>query len=107
MSSGGSPYAIVGFGTRYALVVHETHASKSKFLESAFNEVQRGYRRDLAAKTARLAAEGHRFPLAAAIYLKALQVEAKAVRRTPVDTGRLRASHFVAPPAGIAPGSSG
>jgi hypothetical protein len=91
----GDPKAIVGFGTRYALAVHETHPSQSKFLESALNEVRRGYRRDLAKKTKRLEESGHPRPLAGAITQKALQVDAKAVRRTPVDTGRLRSSHFV------------
>jgi len=36
----------------------------------------------------------------AAVYQKGLSISADAVRLTPVDTGRLRASHYVAPPRG-------
>lgn len=36
--------------------------------------------------------------LAAALYQEGLAVDAEAVKRTPVDTGRLRATHYVSPP---------
>ncbi|MHA2248409.1 MAG: hypothetical protein ACXADY_25905 [Candidatus Hodarchaeales archaeon] len=98
---GGDPEAIVGFGTNYALAVHERvevfhNTGGPLFLKSAFDEELRGYKRDLARREKKLEAAGHPRPLAGAINQKALRVEAKAVRRTPVDTGRLRASHFVA-----------
>lgn len=35
---------------------------------------------------------------AAALYQEGLALDAEAVKRTPVDTGRLRASHYVSPP---------
>lgn len=35
---------------------------------------------------------------AAALYQEGLALDANAVKRTPVDTGRLRASHYVGPP---------
>jgi hypothetical protein len=87
---GGDPRATVGFGARYALRVHETHKTKSKFLTNALNEVRRGYKRDLAAKTRRLEKQGHPRPLAGAITQKAFQVEAKAVPKTPVKTGEAK-----------------
>lgn len=34
----------------------------------------------------------------AALYQEGLAVDAESVKRTPVDTGRLRATHYVAPP---------
>lgn len=36
--------------------------------------------------------------LAAAVYQEGLAIEANATKRTPVDTGRLRATHYVTPP---------
>lgn len=41
---------------------------------------------------------------AAALYQEALAVDAESVKRTPVDTGRLRATHYVAPPTYTADG---
>jgi hypothetical protein len=38
--------------------------------------------------------------LAAALYTEGFATDAEMVRRIPVDTGRLRASHYVAPPTG-------
>lgn len=35
---------------------------------------------------------------AAALYQEGLAIDAKAVAKTPVDSGRLRATHYVAPP---------
>jgi hypothetical protein len=35
---------------------------------------------------------------AAALYQEGLAVDAESVKRTPVDTGRLRATHYVSPP---------
>jgi len=40
----------------------------------------------------------HQEAVAAALYVEGLAIEAEAVKRTPVDFGRLRASKFVAPP---------
>ena len=39
--------------------------------------------------------------VAAAIYQEGLAIEAESVHLVPVDTGRLRASHYVAPPEDI------
>lgn len=36
----------------------------------------------------------------AALYQVGLEIDADAVMRTPVDTGRLRSSHYVSPPVG-------
>ena len=36
--------------------------------------------------------------IGAAIYEEALDIDAKAVGQMPVDTGRMRASHYVTPP---------
>jgi len=106
LGNGGEISAHVGFGTTYALAVHELtevfhKVGGPKFLESAINDAKRGYTKDLADKTWRFIKQGHSHPLAKALYQKALQVEAAAVKRTPVDTGRLRSSHFVVPPKGV------
>lgn len=36
--------------------------------------------------------------VAAALYQEGLALDAESVKRTPVDTGRLRATHYVSPP---------
>ncbi len=104
---GGSPVALVGFGTSYAVFVHEIIEARhpvgeAKFLENAANKAKSGYASKLAAATRTFARRGHPNPLASGIYAMALGVDADAVQRTPVNTGRLRASHFVAPPDGVA-----
>lgn len=44
------------------------------------------------------AMERQRGAAAAALYQEGLAVDAESVKRTPVDTGRLRATHYVSPP---------
>lgn len=48
----------------------------------------------------RLKELSERYPdaIGAALYQEGLAVDAASVKRTPVDTGRLRATHYVAPP---------
>jgi hypothetical protein len=104
---GGDPFVILGFGALYALAVHERTdvyhgVGEAKFLENAVNKAKKGYARDLARKADRLEKDGYKHPTAGALYQKALEIDADAVSRVPVDTGRLRASHFVAPPEGVA-----
>ena len=103
---GGSPEAVVGFGTDYAVPVHERVEAfhpigSAKFLEIPFNDIRRGYRENLSRRIAKFMRTGHPHPLAAALYEMALIVDKNAVSLTPVDTGRLRASHFVVPPDGV------
>jgi hypothetical protein len=44
--------------------------------------------------------QAYRKALAGALYAEALAVDAKATENAPVDTGRLRQSHYVKPPEG-------
>jgi hypothetical protein len=106
---GQEPVVELGFGTRYAVYVHERtelhhKVGQAKFLQSAANEERRGFIRNLAADASKLHEAGHPFPLAAALYRRGLKIIAKAVKRTPVLTGRLRQSRYVAPPAGVSAG---
>jgi len=52
----------------------------------------------------RKSAEEIQGALAAAIYEEGLALDDRSVRLVPVDTGRLRASHFVAPPSATSEG---
>lgn len=60
--------------------------------------------KDSVIATLRQAIPRMRGAAAAALYQEALAVDAESVKRTPVDTGRLRATHYVAPPTYTADG---
>lgn len=54
----------------------------------------------LVAKAMKGASKGYVRAMGAAVYQQGLRVDVSSVLRTPVDTGRLRASHYVGPPTG-------
>lgn len=104
----GNPKCEVGTGTKYGVYVHEhtwkAHKppTEAKFMERALDQVRLGYAKRIAALVKKHAS--HRKPLHMALYAMGLIVDGDMVKRIPVKTGRLRASHYVAPPLGISGG---
>jgi hypothetical protein len=92
-SAEGSPVVEVGFTAGYAVFVHENLQARhpvgqAKFLEQPARENAKKY-----AETIRMAVRTG-LPLARALVLAGLELQADAMRLTPVDTGALRASAF-------------
>lgn len=106
---GGSPKCQVGFGTDYAVPVHERvevfhKVGQPLFLKTAMDEMIPTYKSELAERTRKHAGKSH--PLHIALYEMGLELDAKAVPRVPVATGRLRSTHYVAPPKSVSGNST-
>jgi len=106
----GSPTCELGVGTNYAIYVHENLKARhdppteAKFLERAVDRIRPRYLKTLQKLVKDNA--NHKTPLSAALYQLGLLVDADYVPRVPVEFGRLRNSHYVAPPAGLVPGGT-
>jgi len=107
---GGSPKCEVGTGTKYGVFVHEhtwkehKPPTEAKFMERALDKLRPSYASKLAEYVRKYASAKR--PLHMALYAMGLLLDADIVPRIPVLTGRLRASHYVVPPDGIAGGGS-
>lgn len=78
----------VGYTANYALIVHEIHATKSKYLENPFREMEK----ELTAiiKATRVATES----LLKGLMIAGLRLQRESQKRVPVDTGNLKGSAF-------------
>jgi hypothetical protein len=113
LSSGRNPPKCeLGYGTNYAVYVHErtdlqhSAPTASKYLENPMNKHTAGYNSWIARKARELYERGVVKSIdeavASAIYLKGLQIIGDSVRLVPVKTSRLKNTHFVTTPDGVA-----
>lgn len=108
-SASGSlnPRAVVGYGTDYALAVHEKPAhhevGQDNYLRQPYEDMQGGYKQRLAKRTQANRNEGKSYPdaLASAVYEEGLDLIRASMKLVPVDTGRLRNSAFTQAPSGV------
>lgn len=81
----------VGTIVEYAARVHENHETNSKFIRNAVLEI----REDVLGDTFDSFVEDH--DIETAVQETALELEARAKERTPIDTGNLKASISAGP----------